>query len=148
MDNAIMSFDNDGPEVFLIVQEIIESFEDGPELILESEENLSLPRKKRRSRCRGYKKLRHLIDYKFCLVCGKTDKLTVDHIIPRVHGGAIKAKQNLMFLCETCNSTKGDKMPVEWLETITSSTVKKFCPKRHELLLEMITVAVEFNALK
>ncbi len=48
-------------------------------------------------------------DYK-CLHCGETDttKLTIDHIIPKIHGGS-NQPDNLQSLCRSCNSRKGAK---------------------------------------
>ena len=44
-----------------------------------------------------------------CLLCGRTDELTIDHIIPFVLGGETK-KSNLQTLCRNCNSQKGKRV--------------------------------------
>ena len=44
-----------------------------------------------------------------CLKCGRTDDLTVDHIVPRVYGGT-NAANNLQTLCRGCNAEKGARV--------------------------------------
>lgn len=41
-----------------------------------------------------------------CLKCNTTEKLTLDHIIPKCDGG-LDVKWNLQTLCEYCNGEKG-----------------------------------------
>lgn len=43
-----------------------------------------------------------------CSHCGESDpaKLTIDHIIPQIHGGS-DHPDNLQSLCQSCNSRKG-----------------------------------------
>ncbi len=48
---------------------------------------------------------------KICLICGGTDNLTVDHIIPLAEGGADDFS-NLRTLCFKCNSRKGPIPPL------------------------------------
>ena len=43
-----------------------------------------------------------------CQMCGTEDRLTVDHIVPRVLGGDDNPS-NLQVLCSTCNSSKGGR---------------------------------------
>ena len=43
-----------------------------------------------------------------CQMCGTEEKLTVDHIIPRVLGGDDNPS-NLQVLCGSCNSSKGGR---------------------------------------
>ena len=50
-----------------------------------------------------------------CAYCGKTfhrDKLTIDHIIPKSHGGGNTWK-NTISACKTCNNVKADRTPEE-----------------------------------
>lgn len=42
-----------------------------------------------------------------CLCCGATERLSIDHILPRVLGGTDEP-ENLQTLCLSCNCTKGD----------------------------------------
>lgn len=43
-----------------------------------------------------------------CQMCGTEERLTVDHIVPRVLGGDDNPS-NLQVLCSTCNSSKGGR---------------------------------------
>ncbi len=43
-----------------------------------------------------------------CCYCGSTDNLTLDHIIPLVHGGNSRP-ENLQTLCLRCNRKKGSR---------------------------------------
>lgn len=49
-----------------------------------------------------------------CNYCGSTDKLALDHIFPQKLGGQDDA-ENLIFACKTCNSSKGKKDLMEWM---------------------------------
>ena len=44
----------------------------------------------------------------WCSVCGGTEDLTGDHIVPRSRGGS-STRENLRVLCRGCNSRKGDR---------------------------------------
>jgi 5-methylcytosine-specific restriction endonuclease McrA len=64
--------------------------------------------KKCKSRMRVSKTLREFVyarDGHRCLVCGRPDNLSMDHIIPRCRGGVSKA-HNLQTLCRSCNVKK------------------------------------------
>ncbi len=41
-----------------------------------------------------------------CSICGSTENLTLDHIIPKSKGGSDDS-DNLRILCNRCNSSKG-----------------------------------------
>jgi 5-methylcytosine-specific restriction endonuclease McrA len=43
-----------------------------------------------------------------CQMCGTEERLTVDHIVPRVLGGT-DSMSNLQVLCGSCNSSKGGR---------------------------------------
>lgn len=48
-----------------------------------------------------------------CQYCGKSEGLmTVDHVIPRSHGGG-ETWGNLVCACSVCNNKKGDRTPQE-----------------------------------
>jgi hypothetical protein len=49
-----------------------------------------------------------------CNYCGATEKLSLDHIFPQKYGGQDNA-DNLVFACRTCNSSKGKKDLMEWM---------------------------------
>jgi len=44
-----------------------------------------------------------------CVICGATEYLEFDHIIPRSKGGATSV-ENLQLLCRKCNSEKSDSI--------------------------------------
>lgn len=45
-----------------------------------------------------------------CVECGTSERLTLDHIIPRSKGGT-DSDDNLQTMCEPCNWAKADRMP-------------------------------------
>ena len=49
-----------------------------------------------------------------CNYCGESEKLALDHIFPQKYGGKDDA-ENLIFACKTCNSSKGKKDLIEWM---------------------------------
>lgn len=49
-----------------------------------------------------------------CNYCGSEDKLALDHILPQKLGGKDEA-ENLIFACKVCNSSKGKKDLMEWM---------------------------------
>ena len=52
-------------------------------------------------------------DHHTCQYCGKTEgTMTVDHVIPRSHGGG-ESWSNLVCACSECNNKKDDKTPRE-----------------------------------
>ena len=44
-----------------------------------------------------------------CIICGSTENLSIDHINPRCRGGGPEI-ENLQTLCQSCNSSKRDKV--------------------------------------
>jgi 5-methylcytosine-specific restriction protein A len=50
----------------------------------------------------------HLRRHRSCVQCGRTDDLTVDHIVPIAKGGKSDS-HNLQTLCRSCNSAKRDR---------------------------------------
>ena len=49
-----------------------------------------------------------------CNYCGSIEKLALDHIFPQKFGGQDNA-ENLIFACRSCNSSKGKKDLMEWM---------------------------------
>jgi hypothetical protein len=47
-----------------------------------------------------------------CRYCGRTQRLTVDHVLPRCQGGGDEL-DNLVTACTWCNSRKGPRTPEE-----------------------------------
>jgi len=48
-----------------------------------------------------------------CIYCGKEDKLTTEHILPKIYCGA-DIPDNVVRVCKSCNSSKGCKGFYEW----------------------------------
>jgi len=48
-----------------------------------------------------------------CIYCGGKNDLTLDHILPRSRGGP-DSPDNAVWVCRSCNSSKGDKRLYEW----------------------------------
>lgn len=49
-----------------------------------------------------------------CSYCGGTEHLALDHIIPKAVGGPDVA-DNLIYACRSCNSSKGKKDLMKWM---------------------------------
>ncbi len=47
-----------------------------------------------------------------CQYCASTDKLTLDHVVPRSQGGK-DSWENLVTACMPCNNRKGNRTPEE-----------------------------------
>jgi len=45
-----------------------------------------------------------------CRYCGATERLSVDHVVPRCQGGGDEP-ENLVVACKSCNSRKGGRTP-------------------------------------
>jgi hypothetical protein len=50
-----------------------------------------------------------------CSYCGMANNLALDHIFPQKHGGK-DVGDNLVYACRSCNSSKGKKDLMEWME--------------------------------
>lgn len=48
-----------------------------------------------------------------CYYCGAKEKLTVDHLIPKIRGGPDEA-DNLIWACRSCNSSKNGRDLLVW----------------------------------
>ena len=51
-----------------------------------------------------------------CNYCGSKEHLALDHIFPQKFGGQDNA-ENLIFSCRSCNSSKGKKDLMEWMNS-------------------------------
>lgn len=49
-----------------------------------------------------------------CSYCGAADRLSVDHIFPRLKGGR-DAADNLLPACRSCNASKGARDLLDWM---------------------------------
>ena len=50
-----------------------------------------------------------------CYYCGSVHKLCADHLIPKMRGGP-DAPDNLIWACRTCNSSKGGRDMLAWMQ--------------------------------
>ena len=50
-----------------------------------------------------------------CCYCGAIERLSIDHLIPRMRGGAHDA-DNLVWACRSCNSSKQGHDMLEWMK--------------------------------
>ena len=57
---------------------------------------------------KGHPAFRVFLSDKRCAKCGAGYDMTIDHITPRSWGGS-NDKQNLQWLCRSCNSSKGNR---------------------------------------
>ena len=48
-----------------------------------------------------------------CIYCGKKKGLTLDHFLPKARGGP-ESSDNAVWVCKSCNSSKGDRRLYEW----------------------------------
>ena len=48
-----------------------------------------------------------------CCYCGSREALTLDHLVPRAAGGG-DTGDNLVYSCQSCNSSKGKKDLLVW----------------------------------
>jgi len=48
-----------------------------------------------------------------CIYCGSHAHLTLDHLLPRSRGGP-DTPDNAVWVCQPCNSAKGDRRLYEW----------------------------------
>ncbi len=51
-----------------------------------------------------------------CCYCSSTERLSIDHLIPREKGGA-DTGDNIVWACRSCNSSKGARDALEWLSS-------------------------------
>ena len=49
-----------------------------------------------------------------CVYCASSVDLELDHVIPQSRGGS-DDPENLVTCCRSCNASKGNKTPDEWL---------------------------------
>jgi hypothetical protein len=50
-----------------------------------------------------------------CCYCGKAGRMSIDHLIPRIAGGG-DFVENLVWACQTCNSSKGGRDLLLWAQ--------------------------------
>lgn len=65
-----------------------------------------------RLKCRKRKLIRAALP-QVCVLCGASEELTLDHIIPRVYGGT-NEQSNFQILCLSCNRLKSKGEVRHW----------------------------------
>jgi len=58
-----------------------------------------------------------------CGYCGSTEKITIDHMVPRSKGGSDDEK-NLIFCCRKCNGMKSTKSLFDFALYLTAKKLK------------------------
>ena len=81
---------------------------------------------------REYVKEREKIDV--CIYCGKKKDLTLEHILPRSRGGP-DTTDNAVFVCKSCNSSKGNKRLYEWFGLKDRNKVPRIAEGKYLKLL-------------
>ena len=76
-----------------------------------------------------------------CVACGATERLTLDHRIPRSRGGA-DTEENLQVMCFRCNQAKGNRMPGEAKPTPAARK-----PRREPVVIRMADAHPRLRAL-
>jgi len=69
-----------------------------------------------------------------CIYCGGKMDLTLDHILPRSRGGP-DSPDNAVWVCKSCNSSKGDRRLYEWYELDRRYEVPKIAEGKYLKLL-------------
>lgn len=59
-----------------------------------------------------------------CAFCDTEDQLTMEHFIATNNGGEF-TKENIIPSCQSCNSSKGSKEPIEWFRSQYTYTESK-----------------------
>ena len=59
-----------------------------------------------------------------CAICNSTDDLCIDHWYPYSKGYTL-TRTNAVLMCRSCNSKKGNKLPIEFFSEDTVSRIEK-----------------------
>lgn len=51
--------------------------------------------------------------HEYCAYCGQKKRLTMDHLVPKHYGGS-DSSDNIIWVCQICNSSKGSRDLLEW----------------------------------
>src|SRR3989337_4053358 len=69
-----------------------------------------------------------------CIYCGASKDLTLDHILPRSRCGP-DSPDNAVWVCQSCNSSKGDRRLYEWYELDRRNEVPRIVEGKYLKLL-------------
>lgn len=72
-----------------------------------------------------------------CIYCGNKSDLTLEHILPRSRGGP-DTTDNAVFVCRTCNYSKGDKRLYEWVGLQNRNKIPRIAEGKYLKLLYSI----------
>lgn len=85
-------------------------------LWLEAEGGFTVPdyrsTRARRRWSRAFYRFVRTRDQNRCRYCGSEERITIDHVVPRIHGGD-DGPDNLVCACLRCNLHKGPRTPAE-----------------------------------
>jgi|GEM_PF-2620247 len=73
-----------------------------------------------------------------CVVCGSTEDIEYDHVIPFSRGGS-NSLRNIQILCRLCNRKKGDSLTVISVEDSSMIAKPRLQPKRRGTFQSRIT---------
>lgn len=69
-----------------------------------------------------------------CIYCGSKRDLTLDHVLPRCRNGP-DSPDNAVWVCQSCNSSKGDKRLYEWFGLERRNEVPRIAEGKYLKLL-------------
>lgn len=69
-----------------------------------------------------------------CFYCGKTENLSIDHLIARKRGG-IDDQDNAIMACKSCNSSKGSKGVYEWYQLVKKDEIPRIVEGKYLKML-------------
>jgi len=65
-------------------------------------------------------------DPSHCVYCGEEGRLTMEHLFPRSLHGPEDDQRNVVWVCKTCNSTKGDRRLYDYWASIHGLKAAKY----------------------
>jgi len=74
-----------------------------------------------------------------CFYCGSDKCLATDHVVPTSRGGSDEPG-NKVVACFTCNSSKCDMLPSEWLVSSRPRAREVLSGIAHDALVSMLTI--------
>jgi len=86
-----------------------------------------------------------------CNYCGSNSNLSIDHIFPKKIGGKDDA-ENLIYACKSCNSSKGTKDLMEWMNDkdffLPLMIIRRYLKLVHTYCEENNLIDMEIEKLK